>query len=49
MSRLPGWLERAGAELTRIGEALDERRARAEASEDAAAHSAHRVPERPSH
>ncbi|MGA5004967.1 AI-2E family transporter [Streptomyces koyangensis] len=49
MSRLPGWLERAGAELTRIGEALDERRARAEASEDAAAHGAPGVPERPSY
>lgn len=49
MSRLPGWLERAGAELTRIGEVLDERRARAEASEGAAAHGAPRVPERPSH
>ncbi|MGW9408901.1 AI-2E family transporter [Streptomyces diastaticus] len=48
MSRLPGWLERAGAELTRIGEALDERRARAEAAEEAAAHGVPPVPERPS-
>lgn len=30
MSRLPGWLNRAGAGLSRMGERLDERRARAD-------------------
>ncbi|MFF7179467.1 AI-2E family transporter [Streptomyces sp. NPDC008121] len=34
MSRLPGWLGRLGDSLSRMGERLDERRARAEADDD---------------
>ncbi|MEV4945095.1 AI-2E family transporter [Streptomyces sp. NPDC053755] len=34
MSRLPGWLGRLGESLSRMGERLDERRARAEADDD---------------
>ncbi|MFF1836076.1 AI-2E family transporter [Streptomyces sp. NPDC058231] len=34
MSKLPGWLGRLGAELTELGERLEERRAEAEADED---------------
>ncbi|MFE9457032.1 AI-2E family transporter [Streptomyces californicus] len=34
MSKLPGWLGRFGAELTELGERLDERRARAAADDE---------------
>ncbi|MEU1350130.1 AI-2E family transporter [Streptomyces sp. NPDC005786] len=34
MSKLPGWLGQLGAELTRLGERLDERRAEAAAEDD---------------
>jgi putative heme transporter len=37
MSRVPAWLGQVGAELTRMGERLDQRRAAAEAADDAAA------------
>ncbi|MFF2066348.1 AI-2E family transporter [Streptomyces sp. NPDC058200] len=40
MSKVPAWLGRVGAELTRMGERLDERRAEAEADDGPAPHSA---------
>ncbi|MEU3185179.1 AI-2E family transporter [Streptomyces sp. NPDC006923] len=50
MSRVPGWLGRLGAELTLIGERLDERRAEAEAGEDLGSSAAPKsVPPPPAH
>ncbi|MDX3851656.1 AI-2E family transporter [Streptomyces sp. AK02-01A] len=50
MSRVPGWLGRLGAELTLIGERLDERRAEAEAEEPLGSPAAPKsVPPPPAH
>ncbi|MFJ2703434.1 AI-2E family transporter [Streptomyces sp. NPDC087428] len=40
MSKLPGWLGQLGAELTRMGERLEERRVEADDEDDKAAHEA---------
>ena len=47
MSKLPGWLDRFGSELTELGARLDERRARAAADDEdpLAARGAPAVPE----
>lgn len=37
MSKLPGWLGQLGAELTRMGERLEERRVEADDEDDKAA------------
>ncbi|MZD06038.1 AI-2E family transporter, partial [Streptomyces sp. SID5785] len=34
MSRVPGWLDRLGAGISKLGEQLDERRAQAERDTD---------------
>ncbi|MFE6894203.1 AI-2E family transporter [Streptomyces sp. NPDC057694] len=53
MSRVPGWLGRVGAGISKVGERLDERRAEAERNEDGHGHlpppapAAHSVPAAP--